>query len=118
MAGLLILAGTPIGAVGDASPRLRAELAGADVVAAEDTRRLRRLTTALDVTFSGRVVSYFEGNEAARTAELVDALTSGARVLLVTDAGMPTVSDPGYRWWLRRLRQGSGSPPCPGRPRC
>ncbi len=97
MAGLLILAGTPIGAIGDAPPRLRDELAAADVIAAEDTRRLRRLTTELGVVPSARVVSYFDGNETARTPELVDALTKGARVLLVTDAGMPSVSDPGYR---------------------
>jgi 16S rRNA (cytidine1402-2'-O)-methyltransferase len=95
--GTLVLAGTPIGDVRDAPPRLAAELAGADVVAAEDTRRLRRLTQALGVTTEGRVVSYFEGNESARTPELVEELVGGARVLLVTDAGMPSVSDPGYR---------------------
>jgi 16S rRNA (cytidine1402-2'-O)-methyltransferase len=95
--GTLVLAGTPIGDVQDAPPRLAAELAGADVVAAEDTRRLRRLTQALGVTPKGRVVSYFEGNESARTPELVEELVGGARVLLVTDAGMPSVSDPGYR---------------------
>jgi 16S rRNA (cytidine1402-2'-O)-methyltransferase len=92
-----VLAGTPIGDVADAPPRLAQELAGADVVAAEDTRRLRRLTQALGVQPGGRIVSYFEGNEAARTPELVEALVGGARVLLVTDAGMPSVSDPGYR---------------------
>ncbi|MFF9087268.1 16S rRNA (cytidine(1402)-2'-O)-methyltransferase [Streptomyces sp. NPDC014991] len=97
MTGTLVLAGTPIGDVADAPPRLVAELAGADVVAAEDTRRLRRLTQALGVTPKGRVVSYFEGNESARTPELVEDLLGGARVLLVTDAGMPSVSDPGYR---------------------
>jgi 16S rRNA (cytidine1402-2'-O)-methyltransferase len=91
------LAGTPIGDIQDAPPRLAEELAGADVVAAEDTRRLRRLTQALGVQPKGRVVSYFEGNESARTPELVEALVGGARVLLVTDAGMPSVSDPGYR---------------------
>ncbi|MFY1678355.1 MULTISPECIES: 16S rRNA (cytidine(1402)-2'-O)-methyltransferase [unclassified Streptomyces] len=95
--GTLVLAGTPIGSVADAPPRLAEELAGADVVAAEDTRRLRRLAQALGVALGGRVVSYFEGNEAARTPELVEELTDGARVLLVTDAGMPSVSDPGYR---------------------
>ncbi|WP_225889112.1 16S rRNA (cytidine(1402)-2'-O)-methyltransferase [Streptomyces resistomycificus] len=95
--GTLVLAGTPIGDISDAPPRLAEELAGADVVAAEDTRRLRRLTQALGVTPKGRVVSYFEGNEAARTPELVEELLGGARVLLVTDAGMPSVSDPGYR---------------------
>ncbi|CAL9443275.1 MULTISPECIES: 16S rRNA (cytidine(1402)-2'-O)-methyltransferase [unclassified Streptomyces] len=97
MTGTLVLAGTPIGDVADAPPRLAAELAEADVVAAEDTRRLRRLTQALGVQPRGRVVSYFEGNETARTPELVEALAGGARVLLVTDAGMPSVSDPGYR---------------------
>jgi 16S rRNA (cytidine1402-2'-O)-methyltransferase len=93
----LVLAGTPIGDPADATPRLRAELAAADVIAAEDTRRLRRLTGALDVETSARVVSYFEANEVARTAELVELLRGGARVLLVTDAGMPSVSDPGFR---------------------
>ncbi|WP_143671788.1 16S rRNA (cytidine(1402)-2'-O)-methyltransferase, partial [Streptomyces caniscabiei] len=97
MTGILVLAGTPIGEIADAPPRLAQELAGADVVAAEDTRRLRRLTQALGVQPGGRIVSYFEGNEAARTPELVEALVGGARVLLVTDAGMPSVSDPGYR---------------------
>jgi 16S rRNA (cytidine1402-2'-O)-methyltransferase len=96
-AGVLVLAATPIGRVADASPRLAQELASADVVAAEDTRRLRRLCSDLGVTPVGRVVSYFEGNEAARTATLVDALQGGERVLLVTDAGMPSVSDPGFR---------------------
>ncbi len=94
---MLVLAGTPIGRTDDASPRLAAELAAADVVAAEDTRRLRRLATDLGVTLAGRVVSYFEGNERARTETLLEALAAGERVLLVTDAGMPSVSDPGYR---------------------
>ncbi|RZU29241.1 16S rRNA (cytidine1402-2'-O)-methyltransferase [Streptomyces sp. BK022] len=97
MTGTLVLAGTPIGDVADAPPRLSKELAEADVIAAEDTRRLRRLTQALGVAPGGRVVSYFEGNESARTPELVEELRGGARVLLVTDAGMPSVSDPGYR---------------------
>jgi 16S rRNA (cytidine1402-2'-O)-methyltransferase len=95
--GRLILAGTPIGDLGDATPRLARVLTEADVVAAEDTRRLRRLTTELGITVSGRVVSYFEGNERQRTDELVAALTDGQTVLVVTDAGMPSVSDPGYR---------------------
>ncbi len=95
--GVLVLAATPIGRVADAPPRLAEELATADVVAAEDTRRLRRLTGDLGVTVSGRVVSYFEGNETARTPALLEALLNGERVLLVTDAGMPSVSDPGYR---------------------
>ncbi len=92
-----MLAATPIGRVADAPPRLAEELQRADVVAAEDTRRLRRLCADLGVTVAGRVVSYFEGNEVARTDRLVEALEEGGRVLVVTDAGMPSVSDPGYR---------------------
>jgi 16S rRNA (cytidine1402-2'-O)-methyltransferase len=93
----LVLAGAPIGQPGDASARLRDELAAAEVVAAEDTRRLHRLCKDLGVTLTGRVVSYFEGNEVRRTPELLDAVRAGLRVLLVTDAGMPSVSDPGFR---------------------
>jgi len=92
-----VLAGTPIGDPADASPRLARELASADVVAAEDTRRLRRLTRELGVEPTGRVVSYYDANESSRTPELVEALLAGSRVLVVTDAGMPSVSDPGYR---------------------
>ncbi len=93
----LVLAGAPIGQPGDASARLACELSTAEVVAAEDTRRLHRLCADLGVKPTGRVVSYFEGNEQQRTPDLLDALRSGRRVLLVTDAGMPTVSDPGFR---------------------
>ncbi|MEW1654542.1 MULTISPECIES: 16S rRNA (cytidine(1402)-2'-O)-methyltransferase [unclassified Streptomyces] len=114
MTGTLVLAGTPIGDVADAPPRLAAELAAADVIAAEDTRRLRRLTQALDVTPAGRIVSYFEGNEAARTPELADALAGGARVLLVTDAGMPSVSDPGYRLVAAAVERGVKVTAVPG----
>ena len=93
----LLLAGVPIGQPGDASARLREALAGAQVVAAEDTRRLHRLCKDLGVELTGRVVSYFEGNEAQRGPQLLAALRAGETVLLVTDAGMPSVSDPGYR---------------------
>jgi 16S rRNA (cytidine1402-2'-O)-methyltransferase len=104
--GMLVLAATPIGRVGDAPPRLREELATADVVAAEDTRRLRRLVADLGVTIGGRVVSYFEGNESARTPALVEALERGDRVLVVTDAGMPSVSDPGFRLVVAAVERG------------
>ncbi|MGH3462291.1 MAG: 16S rRNA (cytidine(1402)-2'-O)-methyltransferase [Kribbellaceae bacterium] len=97
MTGSLILAATPIGDLGDAPPRLAKVLAEADVVAAEDTRRLRRLTSELGVTLTGRVLSFFEGNERQRIDELVATLTGGGTVVVVTDAGMPSVSDPGYR---------------------
>ena len=95
--GVLVLAATPIGDPRDAAPRLADELRQADVVAAEDTRRLRRLCQALDVVPTGRVLSYHEHNEAERTLELVERLRDGDRVVVVTDAGMPSVSDPGYR---------------------
>jgi 16S rRNA (cytidine1402-2'-O)-methyltransferase len=95
--GVLVLAATPIGQPADASPRLREELAGADLIAAEDTRRLARLAGELGVQVTGRVTSYFDGNEAGRTPGLLERLRAGDRVVLVTDAGMPSVSDPGYR---------------------
>ena len=94
----LVLAATPIGDPRDASPRLGDELAGADVVAAEDTRRLRRLAGELGIDLPERVVSYHEHNEAAKTPELLESVSQGERVVLVTDAGMPSVSDPGYRF--------------------
>jgi 16S rRNA (cytidine1402-2'-O)-methyltransferase len=112
--GILVLAATPIGDTADASPRLRSELAGADVIAAEDTRRLRRLLARLDVVPSGRIVSYFDGNEATRTVELIGDLTAGARVLVVTDAGMPSVSDPGYRLVAAAVERGIAVTAVPG----
>jgi 16S rRNA (cytidine1402-2'-O)-methyltransferase len=95
--GTLTLAAAPIGRAEDASERLRAALGEADIIAAEDTRRLRRLTADLGVTTSARVVSYYDANERARAAELVDELRDGRDVLVITDAGLPGVSDPGYR---------------------
>jgi 16S rRNA (cytidine1402-2'-O)-methyltransferase len=92
-----VLAGAPLGNPGDASARLRDALASAAVIAAEDTRRLRRLCADLGVRPSGRVVSFFEANESARVPMLLEALRAGDDVLVVTDAGMPSVSDPGYR---------------------
>lgn len=97
MSGLLILAGAPIGDWRDSSPRLIEELTRADVIAAEDTRRFARLARDLGVTYTARLVSYFEGNESARTGDLVAEMVGGKRLLLITDAGMPSVSDPGYR---------------------
>ncbi|MFI5608667.1 16S rRNA (cytidine(1402)-2'-O)-methyltransferase [Amycolatopsis sp. NPDC051903] len=95
--GRLVLAATPLGDPGDASPRLVTALGTADVIAAEDTRRLRSLAAALGVSPSGRVVSFYEDVETSRLPGLLDALRSGSTVLLVTDAGMPSVSDPGFR---------------------
>jgi 16S rRNA (cytidine1402-2'-O)-methyltransferase len=95
--GRLLLAATPLGQPADASPRLIAALSSADIVAAEDTRRVRTLAKALDVAIGGKVVSFFDHVEAARAPALVDEITAGATVLVVSDAGMPLISDPGHR---------------------
>jgi 16S rRNA (cytidine1402-2'-O)-methyltransferase len=97
MSGRLLIAATPLGQPLDASPRLAAALGSAEVIAAEDTRRIRALAQTLDVRLAGRVVSLFDQNEAKRVPGLVDEITGGATVLLVSDAGMPVISDPGYR---------------------
>ena len=94
--GRVVLAATPIGNPGDASDRLRQVLETADIVAAEDTRRVRSLAAALEVTIGGLVMSFFEHNEAGRVPQLLDRVRSGDVVAVVTDAGMPAVSDPGY----------------------
>ena len=95
--GRLLLGATPLGQPSDASPRLIAALATADIVAAEDTRRLRTLAKALDVMIGGKVVSLFDHNEAARVPALVEQIAAGATALVVSDAGMPLISDPGHR---------------------
>jgi 16S rRNA (cytidine1402-2'-O)-methyltransferase len=112
--GRLILVGAPLGNPGDASQRMRDALATADVVAAEDTRRLTRLARDVDITVRGRIVSYFEGNEERRTPELVETLRGGAVVALVTDGGMPSVSDPGYRLVRAALDAGVAITAAPG----
>ena len=95
--GTITLAATPIGNVSDASLRLRCALEQADLIAAEDTRRLRALAQRLDVEPHGRIIALHEHNERDRAPELLDAARAGQRVLVVSDAGMPSVSDPGYR---------------------
>jgi 16S rRNA (cytidine1402-2'-O)-methyltransferase len=105
-AGRVILAATPLGNAGDASSRLAQALASADVVAAEDTRRVRRLAGDLQVSISGRLTSFFDGNERARVPGLLDDLRAGADVLVVTDAGMPALSDPGYRLVAAAVAEG------------
>jgi 16S rRNA (cytidine1402-2'-O)-methyltransferase len=112
--GVLCLVGTPLGNPRDASARLREELLSADVIAAEDTRRFARLRSDLGLELTARVVSYFEGNEQARTEELLAVLASGSRLVLVTDAGMPSVSDPGYRLVTAALAAGHAVTCAPG----
>jgi 16S rRNA (cytidine1402-2'-O)-methyltransferase len=95
--GRLVIGATPLGQPSDASARLVSALGRADVVAAEDTRRIRALAQALDVKPAGKVVSLYDANEASRVPGLVGEIVAGATVLLVSDAGMPLISDPGYR---------------------
>jgi len=112
--GTVILAGTPLGQPGDASTRLRDALGTAPVIAAEDTRRLLRLCRDLDVRPTGRIVSFFDGNESARVPQLIAELLDGSDVLVVTDAGMPSVSDPGYRLVVAALAAGVAVTSLPG----
>ena len=116
--GTLTVAAVPIGRPGDASPLLAQALAEAPLVAAEDTRRLRRLAATSASTVTGRVVSYFEATRPSAVRSLLDGAARGpGRSLLVTDAGMPSVSDPGYRLVRGRGRRGRpGHRSCPGRP--
>jgi len=93
----LTLAATPLGNPGDASPRLKAAIEEAEIIAAEDSRRFHRLASDLGVTFTAKIISFFDGNETARTQEVLSFLQAGKRVLVVSDAGMPTISDPGFR---------------------
>jgi len=95
--GVILFAGTPLGNAEDASGRLAAAIASADLIAAEDTRKFRALAERMRVQPRGKVVSHFEANESVRLQELVDAAAHGSTVLVLTDAGMPSVSDPGYR---------------------
>ena len=93
----LTLAATPLGNPGDASPRLKAAIESAEIIAAEDSRRFHRLASDLGVTFTAKIISFFDGNESVRTEEVLGFLQAGKRVLVVSDAGMPIISDPGFR---------------------
>lgn len=112
--GRIVLAATPLGNPRDASPRLVELLETADLIAAEDTRRIQRLATDVGVRLTARIVSNFEANEQARAIELADAAEGGATVLIVTDAGMPSVSDPGYRAVAEAARRGIAVTVIPG----
>ena len=101
----LILAATPLGNPGDASSRLKSAIEDATIIAAEDSRRFHRLCQDIGVTFTAKVVSFFEGNEEDRTEELLAELKNGATVLVVSDAGMPTISDPGFRLMREAIAQ-------------
>jgi len=102
----LILAATPLGNPGDASSRLKSAIESASIIAAEDSRRFHRLCADIEVSFTAKVLSFFEGNEEDRTRELIAELKSGATVLVVSDAGMPTISDPGFRLMRDAIAEG------------
>jgi 16S rRNA (cytidine1402-2'-O)-methyltransferase len=110
----LTLAATPLGNADDASVRLKKAIESADVIAAEDSRKFHRLASDLEVRFSGKVISFFEGNEEERTAELLGYLKAGSSVLVVSDAGMPTISDPGFRLMRDAIAQGISVAVIPG----
>jgi 16S rRNA (cytidine1402-2'-O)-methyltransferase len=110
----LIMLGAPLGNPGDASARLREALETADVIAAEDTRRLARLAADLGISITAKTVSYFEGNEERRTPDLVEALQRGETVAVITDGGMPSVSDPGFRLVRAALAAGIALTSVPG----
>jgi 16S rRNA (cytidine1402-2'-O)-methyltransferase len=114
MAGRLVLGGAPLGQPGDVGPRLRTAMATADVLAVEDTRRLHRLATDLEVQLSGRVVTFHESVERSRLPGLLAALAEGRTVLLLTDAGMPSVSDPGYTLVRAAIDAGADVTSVPG----
>ena len=106
--GSILLVATPIGDVRDASPRVVAALEGADIIAAEDTRRALALASRLGIKLGGRLIALHDHNEAEKAAGIVEAARGGACVVFVSDAGMPTVSDPGFR--LARAAIDAGVP--------
>jgi 16S rRNA (cytidine1402-2'-O)-methyltransferase len=112
--GRVILAGAPLGHPGDASARLVQALSSAPVIAAEDTRRFHRLAGDLGIQVTGRVLSFFEGNEGGRVPQLLAHLRQGQDVLVITDGGMPSISDPGYRLVAAALAEGIAVGVLPG----
>lgn len=112
--GSVLLAATPIGDVEDASPRFLRALSEAEVVAAEDTRRVLALASRLGVRINGQLISLHDHNEAERADAVLDLAQDGARVLMVSDAGMPTVSDPGFRLVRRAVERGIAVSALPG----
>ena len=112
--GRVVLAATPLGRVADASSSLRDALASVPVIAAEDTRRVRRLCADLGVQPAGRIVSFFDANESSRVPMLIETVQAGEDVLVVTDAGMPSVSDPGFRLVVAAIEAGVAVTVLPG----
>ncbi|MEI6670925.1 MAG: 16S rRNA (cytidine(1402)-2'-O)-methyltransferase [Actinomycetes bacterium] len=110
----LLIAATPLGNPADASARLIAAIASAQIIAAEDSRRFHRLASDLNVKFSATIISFFEGNEEERTGEVLSLLKEGKEVLLISDAGMPTISDPGFKLIRAAIGEGIALTVLPG----
>ena len=110
----LLIAATPLGNPADASARLIAAIASAQIIAAEDSRRFHRLASDLNVKFSATIISFFEGNEEERTSEVLTLLKEGKEVLLISDAGMPTISDPGFKLIRAAIGEGIALTVLPG----
>ena len=106
MSGQLFLAATPIGNIGDASMRLREVLSSAQVIAAEDSRRAHRLISDLGITTSAQIWSFYDAVEEAKSPELISRVQQGETVVMISDAGIPSVSDPGYRLMQEAIAQG------------
>lgn len=104
--GKLLLAATPIGNYADASTRLRIALQSADMIAAEDTRKAKNLLNNLKVVFSGKIISFYEHNENFRIQEILATVREGKTVVVISDAGMPVVNDPGYSLVQASIRAG------------
>ncbi len=114
MSGILFLAATPIGNTGDASPRLVELLQTAELIAAEDSRRAVRLLRELGITAPGKIISFYDAVEDAKSDQLISAVENGQTVLVISDAGMPTVSDPGYRLVQQAISAGLNIQVIPG----
>jgi 16S rRNA (cytidine1402-2'-O)-methyltransferase len=103
--GQLILAATPLGNILDASPRLKETLEQADLIAAEDTRRAKRLFADLNLEIKAPVISLFEENEIEKIPDIIEKLKSGLKVVVISDAGTPAISDPGYRLVTKAIEE-------------
>ena len=103
--GQLILAATPLGNILDASPRLKETLEQADLIAAEDTRRAKRLFADLNLDIKAPVISLFEENEIEKIPDIIEKLKNGLKVVVISDAGTPAISDPGYRLVTKAIEE-------------
>ena len=112
--GQLILAATPLGNILDASPRLKETLEQADLIAAEDTRRAKRLFADLNLEIKAPVISLFEENEIEKIPDIIEKLKNGLKVVVISDAGTPAISDPGYRLVTKAIKENISITVIPG----